>query len=193
MIAPPSAAPNRRFPESLKEDRVPSPRIYVACLSSYNAGQLFGKWIELADIDDVEQLQQAIAAMLQESPQPRAEEWAIHDHEGFDGIDISEHERLERLVSIAGKLASAADPSAVVAAIQAFGEEWEKALDEGYRGAYERADDYAEEFARDRHREEELGPYAQYIDWSAVERDRELAGDITVVSVSGSRHVFTAF
>lgn len=172
---------------------MPSPRIYVACLASYNAGELFGKWIELGDVEDAEQLQQAIAETLQQSPQRNAEEWAIHDHEGFEGIDLSEHQPLESIVTIAARLVSAPDSGAVVASIHAFGDEWEQALDEGYRGVYERAGDYAEELARDCHREEELGPYAQYIDWTAVERDLELAGDITVVSIGGSRHVFVAF
>ncbi|AAM35939.1 antirestriction protein ArdA [Xanthomonas citri pv. citri] len=46
-----------------------APRIYVACLASYNNGVLHGRWIELdgLDYDDV---QAEIAEMLRESPEP---------------------------------------------------------------------------------------------------------------------------
>lgn len=46
-----------------------APRIYVACLASYNNGVLHGRWIELdgADSDDV---QAEIDEMLRESPHP---------------------------------------------------------------------------------------------------------------------------
>lgn len=171
-----------------------NPRIYVACLASYNAGKLFGEWFEPADFDDAEAMQEAIKAMLAGSSEPGAEEWAIHDHEGFAGIEIAEYEGLERVVTLAKRLSeSDADQGVLVAAIQAFGDEWERALDEGYRGSYENEGDYAEEFATDTHREEELGPYRAYIDWARMERDMELGGDITVVVVNGTRHIFTDF
>ncbi|WP_369933937.1 antirestriction protein ArdA [Xanthomonas tesorieronis] len=46
-----------------------APRIYLACLASYNNGRLHGRWIDLdgANLDDV---QGEIAAMLRESPYP---------------------------------------------------------------------------------------------------------------------------
>jgi len=46
-----------------------TPRMYVACLASYNNGRLHGRWIDLdgASLDDV---QDEIAAMLRESPYP---------------------------------------------------------------------------------------------------------------------------
>jgi antirestriction protein len=165
-----------------------NPRIYVACLASYNAGELFGEWFELADYNDADELQQAIKAMLVKSPEPMAEEWAIHDYE-LEGVEIHEYESLGRVMTIAQKLLDSDDSDVVVAAIQAFGkDEWEKAIDEGYRGCFERKGDYAEQLASDIH--SDLGPYASYIDWERVERDMELNGDITVVSLSGSRYVF---
>ncbi|MGQ5253989.1 antirestriction protein ArdA [Xanthomonas arboricola pv. corylina] len=46
-----------------------APRIYVACLASYNNGVLHGRWIDLyaVDLDDV---RGEIAEMLRESPYP---------------------------------------------------------------------------------------------------------------------------
>lgn len=46
-----------------------NPRIYVACLASYNNGVLHGRWIEL-DGMDADDVQAEIAAMLRESPHP---------------------------------------------------------------------------------------------------------------------------
>jgi antirestriction protein len=46
-----------------------APRIYVACLASYNAGVLHGTWIDATDADV---MREAIATMLRQSPYPNA-------------------------------------------------------------------------------------------------------------------------
>ncbi len=61
-----------------------SPRIYVACLAAYNAGRLHGVWIEAEQ--SPEDIWSEVADMLAVSPEPCAEEWAIHDHEGFGAL-----------------------------------------------------------------------------------------------------------
>ena len=63
-----------------------NPRIYVACLAAYNNGYLHGAWIE-AD-QDADEIRDEIAAMLARSPIEHAEEYAIHDYEGFEGVTI---------------------------------------------------------------------------------------------------------
>ena len=55
------------------------PRIYVACLAAYNAGQLHGEWIN-AD-RKAHEIYADIKSMLERSPEPSAEEWAVHDYE----------------------------------------------------------------------------------------------------------------
>ncbi|HAV13886.1 MAG TPA: antirestriction protein ArdA [Opitutae bacterium] len=55
-----------------------TPRIYVACLASYNAGILHGAWI---DLDGSESIEDRIADILKASPEEDAEEWAVHDQE----------------------------------------------------------------------------------------------------------------
>ena len=55
-----------------------TPKIYVACLASYNAGILHGDWI---DLDGSETLEERISEILDASPEEDAEEWAVHDHE----------------------------------------------------------------------------------------------------------------
>lgn len=54
-----------------------TPKVYIACLASYNAGILHGRWIELDGTD----IEESIAEMLKESEIEDAEEWAIHDSE----------------------------------------------------------------------------------------------------------------
>ena len=65
-----------------------SPRIYVACLASYNAGTLYGKWIDASD--DADTMQEAINEMIKQSPTIGAEEWSIHDFEGLANIGESD-------------------------------------------------------------------------------------------------------
>tara|TARA_B110000879_G_scaffold188595_1_gene251387 strand:+ start:2055 stop:2573 length:519 start_codon:yes stop_codon:yes gene_type:complete len=66
------------------------PRIYVACLASYNNGILHGEWIDVSD--DENEIWDGIKAVLDSSSISNAEEYAIHDYEYFEGFDICECE-----------------------------------------------------------------------------------------------------
>lgn len=79
-----------------------TPRIYVACLAAYNNGRLHGRWIDADQSSD--DIYAEVEAMLAASPEPHAEEWAIHDHEGFGAEDVDETESLERVSAIAATL-----------------------------------------------------------------------------------------
>jgi len=71
-------------------ENTPSPRIYVSCLAAYNAGYLHGCWIDATQ--DEKNICKEIRQMLTVSPIGNAEEWAIHDHEGFGSIELKEYE-----------------------------------------------------------------------------------------------------
>ena len=73
-------------------------RIYVACLASYNAGILHGRWIDCSS--DASVMQSQVNKILADSPIPNAEEWAIHDCEGFAHLD--EYEDLEVIAERVG-------------------------------------------------------------------------------------------
>ena len=75
------------------------PRIYVASLSDYNNGHLHGCWISAAQDSDL--IYDEIHQMLATSPSPQAEEWAIHDYEGFTPHDIEETEDIPTIARIA--------------------------------------------------------------------------------------------
>jgi hypothetical protein len=68
-------------------------RIYVSHLAAYNNGKLHGVWINACD--DINEIWEQIKAMLNASPEGFAEEYAIHDYEGFGGYALSEHEDIE--------------------------------------------------------------------------------------------------
>jgi antirestriction protein len=122
-----------------------TPRIYVACLSSYNAGFLHGVWID-CDSDTSEILDQ-VRAMLAASPMPDAEEWAIHDYEGFHGISIHEYESFDRIVELAEKIEEHGE--AVAAFIERYGWDEIDEFEEKYRGCYKHATDFAYEQMKD--------------------------------------------
>ncbi|MCP4316242.1 MAG: antirestriction protein ArdA [Hyphomicrobiales bacterium] len=75
------------------------PRIYVACLAAYNAGKLHGRWIEATD--EPEEIHAQIQAMLKDSPERMAEEYAIHDYEGFGEGAVSEYSSVETVHDMA--------------------------------------------------------------------------------------------
>lgn len=75
------------------------PKIYVACLAAYSAGHLHGVWINVTQSEDA--INKEIRQMLAKSPVAGAEEWAIHDYEGFGGIHLEEYEDTATLVKMA--------------------------------------------------------------------------------------------
>ena len=78
--------------------RADRPRIYVACLAAYNSGCLHGRWITATTPDEI---MEQVRAMLADSPEQGAEEWAIHDYEGFEGANLSEYASFETVCELA--------------------------------------------------------------------------------------------
>lgn len=119
------------------------PRIYVASLSDYNAGVLHGVWIDVEGLTEDDIMEQ-VEAMLAESPtDPGAEEWAIHDYEGYEGFPLSEWESFGDVVTLAAAVKK--HGRAVKAWLDAFGhDEWdEEAFLDSYVGKFESARDFA--------------------------------------------------
>lgn len=166
-----------------------TPRIYVACLASYNAGVLYGEWLDFTSLDEV---RDAIAAMLRGSPHPNvqvtcpkcegendgagctncaggkvpsAEEWAVHDHEGWEGLCDSEYPDLEKLAEQAEALEEHGPAYGAYASNVGTDYATPDGFEEAYMGRWDSERAYAENFA------EEVGaiaddhPMACYIDW----------------------------
>jgi len=132
-------------------------KIYVASLSDYNAGRLYGVSIPLDETTDVDDVWAAINAMLAASPEYRAfpqggpaEEWAIHDFEGFGGYIVGEGDDIEKVVEIA-RIVSGPDGEAFAAWLGNGNDVDEEAFRESFEGEWEDEDSYA------RYATEELG------------------------------------
>jgi antirestriction protein len=85
------------------EDQKGEIRIYVACLAAYNDGVLHGCWIDAEQEPD--DISSGINAMLKASPIAGAEEYAIHDYEGFEGAPVSEYQGIESVAELAAFIA----------------------------------------------------------------------------------------
>ena len=152
------------------------PRVYVACLASYNSGCLFGRWIDVGE--DEAALRSEVAAMLKASPEPHAEEWALHDFEGFSGIEIREYESFSNVVALAAFAEEHGSLGAEV--LNYYGgdlEDARTALEDRYAGAYSSLEDFAEETASE-HFASVHESMRGYIDYEAIGRDMALSGDI---------------
>jgi len=167
--------------------RAARPRIYVACLAAYNSGCLHGRWIDATTPDEI---WDAVRAMLAASPEPDAEEWAIHDYEGFEGASLSEYASFETVCELADFIADHGELGGKV--LSHVGDdlaEARAAFDE-YAGEYRSAADFVEELY------EETGAQIPeslryYIDWEALARDMALNGEIIAIQTAFDKvHIF---
>ena len=120
-----------------------TPRIYVASLSDYNAGRLHGVWIDL-DGKDADEVQEEVDAMLA-TGEPGAEEWAIHDHEGFHSYPVGEWESFAKLCVLAEQFGDDDERGAAVSVFIGQGNDFSD-FDEKYKGTFSRETDFAEEW-----------------------------------------------
>ena len=163
-------------------------RIYVACLAAYNNGHLHGSWI---DVTDEASIWEAVQAMLFASPIDDAEEWAIHDYEGFEGAEVGEYYSFENVVELADYIRERGELGAQVLNYYGGNIEDAKARFDEYAGEYDSLADYAEELTEQTGETipERLAPY---IDYKAMAHDYEQSGDFLTFEVGGSVHVFWA-
>ena len=162
--------------------------IYVADLAAYNNGILHGVWIDACD--DPEDIKEQINAMLNKSPEEYAEEYAIHDYEGFEGYSVSEWHGIDELHEVACFIAD--NPGIGGELLSQFGDNLEdarKAIEDNYAGCYECLADYAEELTTGT--SEIPDHLAFYIDYERMGRDMEMSGDIFSIETGYHEvHVF---
>ena len=148
-----------------------TPRIYVACLAAYNNGKLHGVWIDCdRDADDI---WAEINKMLLQSPEPDAEEWAIHDSENWEGIKIGENEDIERIAELA-ELISEHGKAFAVYCQHHNDEATEEDFQDHYLGKYKDEEDFVYQTWEEcgtLKKLKELNINESYIDWKAIARD----------------------
>lgn len=167
-------------------------RIYVASLSDYNAGILHGRWIDANQPADV--IHAEIQQMLKASREPVAEEWAIHDYEGFEGWEPREYESIE----IVARVAELIDEHGGVfgALFSHIGGDIDYAtrmMTEGYRGVFDSLAAFAQDWFEEIYaRELENLPRIVHhsIDWDEVAQELEMEDSILGLRFKHEVHVF---
>jgi antirestriction protein len=161
-------------------------QIYVACLAAYNNGYLHGAWIDATQ--EVDDINDAIKVMLSHSPIERAEEYAIHDHEGFETAQIGEYETITHVAELASFITQ---HGAVAAELfNHFGDvkSAKTAMSDHYAGCHERPADYAEELTD----EQALIPdhLRPHIDYEKMAADMAINDWLVLKTAWNEHHIF---
>lgn len=161
-------------------------RIYVACLAAYNNGTLHGRWINANQ--DAWEIWEEVSAMLKDSPIEGAEEWAIHDYDGFEGVSISEWEGFERVSEIAAFIAEHGQLGGKLIAYFGDLRDAQNAIGDQYAGEYRSTADFVQEMTEQGTEIPESLQY--YIDWNAMARDWEINDILTIETGFENIHIF---
>ncbi|ABW12090.1 Antirestriction ArdA family protein [Parafrankia sp. EAN1pec] len=144
-------------------------RVYVTSLADYVNGDLHGRWI--AADRDVEDLEGAVARLLATSPARRAgeeaEEWAVHDYEGFEddaAFTLGEWPSLQALSKVAKGLTEHGPAfGAWVAYLGGADDELVDRFEEFYRGEWGSITEYAEDYLQETEIYRALDELPEYI------------------------------
>lgn len=169
--------------------KINRPNAYFACLAAYNSGFLHGVRVDMTQ--DIDVIREEIADMLKRSPVTIeygeiAEEWGIHDHEGFESIDVDRC-NLEQLNEIAIALSESDYPNILADIYNDFyaGDTIESAkeyIEENDAGTYKDLGDFAESIYLECY--DPIPKHLQwYIDWDRMGEDMEMNGEINSYNV----------
>jgi antirestriction protein len=138
----------RDGPSTPERERPTEPRIYVASLSDYNNGRLHGAWINAAQ--DATAISEQIGEMLASSECEPAEEYAIHDYEGFGAFAVDEYENVTDVARIGLGIAEHGPAFAAFAA-HLDRADWQKLdeFDDHFRGQWNGTAEFGEDLLRD--------------------------------------------
>jgi antirestriction protein len=171
-----------------------TPRIYVASLPDYNNGRLHGAWIG-ADADPAD-IHHAIAQMLERSPAEGAEEFAIHDFDGFSPWQPGEFESIVTVSTVAQGIAAHGLAFAHWAEIAGTSDpDLLDRFEDAYLGHWASVEEYATDLAdnvglwTEGVAPDSLSQYVRF-DYEAFARDLELSGDITTSEGDGGVYIF---
>ena len=177
---------------------LPDVGAYFACLAAYNNGRLHGAWVDLEEATTAEEIQECIDWILATSPEPGAEERAMHDHAGLpDCLSRTEWPDLADLAAYGEALQEIGDDADDLEAFRLWCDDRGEIVDvdafrEAYNGHHDSGADFACELADD------LGLIPEgitwplsCIDWEHAWRELEIGGDYTAERASsGGVHIF---
>lgn len=161
-------------------------RIYVACLAAYNNGILHGCWINAEQ--EADDINAAIREMLKASPIEGAEEWAIHDYEGFEGAHISEYEGIDQVAELAAFIAEHGELGGKLLAYFGDLETALNVFEHEFIGEYDATAGFVREFYEQNHGIPENLEF--YIDWQSMAHDWEINDILALDSGRGSYLLF---
>jgi antirestriction protein len=165
-------------------------RIYVACLAAYNNGQLHGRWIDATQGEDG--IREEIREMLSASPQSNAEEWAIHDYEGFSPLTLSEYEDIGNVAELAEMIQEHGKAYAAYADHVGRNSAPSRSdFEDHYRGDFDSEQAYAESLIDDGALGEIPEALACYIDTEKFAHDLFISDCYSVDADGGGVHVFS--
>ena len=133
-------------------------KIYVADLSDYNNGILYGEWFDLSQYSDATDLTDAVVEMLKASPRNASdttdgygehEEWAIHDFDADSKLGIGEYTSFNDLMEMQ-ELVENEDSEIIMAYMDVMGCSVSEAIADAmdkYYGEFENDEDLATEYA----------------------------------------------
>jgi len=162
-------------------------RIYVADLAAYNAGYLHGAWIDATL--DVDTIQEQINSMLAASPVAGAEEYAIHDYEGFADYRLGEYEGIATAHNAACFIEEFPDVGGALLNQCGTIDAARKTVEYDYCGCYISLADYTQELTE---ANTDIPPHLIiYIDYERMARDMEIGGDVFTIETGYQKvHIF---
>ncbi|AVH74403.1 antirestriction protein ArdA [Nostoc sp. 'Lobaria pulmonaria (5183) cyanobiont'] len=170
-----------------------TPKIYVACLSAYNAGHLHGLYIDATQ--EPEEIEDDIKWMLSWSPvvhDKACEEWAIHDYENWMGIKIDEYEDIGKLAKLATILEEHGKAFAIY--YNYYGNDVTvEDFEEYYLGLYESKEDFVYQQwdeCGQLQELEKLGISSYYINWEGIANDWFIDSYLSIKTSYQEVHVF---
>ena len=164
-----------------------TPSIYVACLASYNNTILHGVWIDATQSED--KIMEEIWSMLDNSSEPNAEEYAIHDYEGFGSIQIHEYEAIFNIVEYASFIEEHGELGQALLSDYSM-DDAATMLGDHYQGCYDSEVDFARQLFDECYADRLPDNLSYYFDFEAFARDLFIS-DYYSVETAKASHVFS--
>lgn len=165
------------------------PQIYVACLTSYNNGTLYGEWIDATQSES--DIVADIQTMLENSPVEGAEEFAIHDYEEFGNLRLSEYESIASVVAYAEFIVEHGELGQALLADYGL-EDAERMISDYYQGCFDSEVDFAWHLFEECYSNAIPDNLMCYFDCESFARDLFIS-DYCSVEANGMTHVFLRY
>lgn len=166
-----------------------TPSVYVACLASYNNAILHGVWIDATQSED--NIMKEIWEMLDNSPEPNAEEYAIHDYEGFGSIKIHEYEAICNIVEYASFIQEHGELGLALLSDYSI-DDAQTLLEDHYQGCYDSEVDFARQLFDECYVHQLPDNLICYFDYEAFTRDLFIS-DYFSVDSNGQTYIFSSY